>query len=52
MGTSFEFVKQANVPGKDNPKLIACPVGRQIAVRSIEKGNNEVNMVARKNPVD
>ena len=28
MGTSFEFVKQTVKIGKDNPKLIACPVGR------------------------
>ena len=50
MGTSFEFVKQAIKIGKDNPKLIACPVGRQLAVRNLE--TDEVNIVPRDNAVD
>ena len=38
--------------GKDNSKLIACPVGRQLAVRRIDKGNNDVTVVERKKKVD
>ena len=50
MGTTFEFVKQTVKIGKNNAKLMACPVGRQIAVRNLE--TDEVNIVQRDNTVD
>ena len=50
LGTTFEFVKQVHKAGDNGPKLIAYPVGRQIAARNID--TDEISIVPKDDPVD
>lgn len=49
-GTTFEFIKEPFRSGGTVNKLMACPVGRQVAVRDIK--NNGVHIIKKQHDAD
>ena len=49
-GTTFEFVKEPLRNISNVQKFIACPVGRQVAIRNLN--NNNVTMIKKQHDAD
>ena len=49
-GTTFEFVKEPLCNISHVQKFIACPVGRQVAIRNLN--NNNVTMIKKQHDAD
>ena len=49
-GTSFEFIKEPIRNSNHVNKLMACPVGRQVAIRNLN--NNSVSIIKKQHDAD